>query len=570
MPALTIIFGDRTEYVIRHQETIDIVTRTHGAHKDARTILLNPRKLLGSFPNCYKIFANEYGFYKKLVDYGLGCYMNTTRDGTSTFLMVACQKSDPVVAKRALDEGNYVFALSSRGDTKRDAMTYAVCSKQPNTEVIGLLLKACPEILDNRISGRRPLQSALMANAHIDNIAMLKQKPSARELLEAIIHCGPDVVRMLVGWGAPLHGIVDCSLYSLSAALMYTGEHTHEIVRFLLDKGAKVDFSTESIQYEKTPMMWGLEKGASKRTLRLLLKNRVTFDSVDPEGNTELHYAAKYCPGFIKEMIEAGYGTILKYLNKKKQSVLHVAAQAEGSLKAYKAIRTIIEKDKSLCGVQDADLMTPLGYAISAGCKKSVKALSTVCPNAPLKRNDWSPLIYAIRKNFLDGFKCVLGNGGDINGSDKLLRTALHHAAWCCTKEAVELVLDSGADINAQDKKKWTAMHFAIRYKEDNIETLLKYTPNVTLAKTTGDRSILSMACRVKLELDTVLKICKAYSETCRVYGKSDVILVDDPYTAVITRAAGYPTSNKVAIIKQLHESGLPLSKHIFNTSRLP
>ncbi|KAJ7566286.1 hypothetical protein O6H91_02G095700 [Diphasiastrum complanatum] len=78
-------------------------------------------------------------------------------------------------------------------------------------------------------------------------------------------------------------------------------------------------------------------------------------------------------------------------------------------------------------------------------------------------------LLYLASKGDVDGVKCLLDSGVDVNSKDFDGRTALHLAACEGQKEVVELLVHKGADVNATDRWGSTPLADARHYNNTDV-----------------------------------------------------------------------------------------------------
>jgi ankyrin repeat protein len=159
--------------------------------------------------------------------------------------------------------------------------------------------------------------------------------------------------------------------------------------------------------------------------------------------------------------------------------------------------------------IANKDGTTPLHIAI---IKKEIKFIKTLIERgADITARglyQYTPLLQAVDSKWrwydMEVIKCLLKNGADINARDRDDKTALHHAVEeICPKEnqltLVEYLLQNGADINAQDEVGrtplllvlWSSSVSALwgneeGVKDETIECLLNYNPDVTIANKDG------------------------------------------------------------------------------------
>ena len=105
------------------------------------------------------------------------------------------------------------------------------------------------------------------------------------------------------------------------------------------------------------------------------------------------------------------------------------------------------------CGNPEAD--RALIDATEAGDIESIK--QHLAAGADVNATDevgWTPLHHAIifnEKNQMKIVELLIDKGADVNATDEVGRTPLHYASANGHKEVAELLISKGADLNAKD-----------------------------------------------------------------------------------------------------------------------
>ena len=117
------------------------------------------------------------------------------------------------------------------------------------------------------------------------------------------------------------------------------------------------------------------------------------------------------------------------------------------------------------CGNPEAD--RALIDATEAGDIESIK--QHLAAGADVNATDevgWTPLHHAIvfnEKNQMKIVELLIDKGADVNATDEVGRTPLHYASANGHKEVAELLISKGADLNAKDNNDgWIPLHYAV------------------------------------------------------------------------------------------------------------
>lgn len=130
------------------------------------------------------------------------------------------------------------------------------------------------------------------------------------------------------------------------------------------------------------------------------------------------------------------------------------------------------------------------------------------------KKDEWTPLIYAIYHYNWRMAKVLIRAGANVNMADSANRTPLMWAALRNSGVTATILVEHGANINAVDISGRTALQYAIIYT------------NYTLAAYLADAGRKPPATRLKKEqfdrLRTERAKAKAEAENLKLYGKTD------------------------------------------------
>ena len=112
-----------------------------------------------------------------------------------------------------------------------------------------------------------------------------------------------------------------------------------------------------------------------------------------------------------------------------------------------------------------------------------------------VKKNDWTPLLMAIRysreTSSLDTVKFLIDNGANVNYTG-YSDTAINLAAMYGTPEVINLLLDEGANINNISPEDETPLLSALRYRKfDNAKFLIEKGADVNIKDRAGLPALL-------------------------------------------------------------------------------
>ncbi|CAG9761215.1 unnamed protein product [Ceutorhynchus assimilis] len=232
------------------------------------------------------------------------------------------------------------------------------------------------------------------------------------------------------------------------------------------------------------------EEEIVKLTSILKLQGVDSMCSVDNQGNTPLHLAAKKGQNkIVKALLVCDAEKESK--NKWGFTPLHLAAK-EGH---HEVISILLENTANVNAINSLG-QTPfhmLGYSNSV---RSIELLLKFGANIEAKdKNDYTPLHSAIEQGHHEVVIILLEKNANVNAINRDGQTPLHIA--CCTNNirSIELLLKLGANIEAKDKNDHTPLHSAIKKNHyEVIIILFENNANVNAFNSVG-QTALHMAC---------------------------------------------------------------------------
>lgn len=254
-------------------------------------------------------------------------------------------------------------------------------------------------------------------------------------------------------------------------ALMYACRNGHtEVAKFLIEKGAKIDFKDKAGQ---TALIHAI---TSKKidTAKFLIEKGADINLVDSNGNNALIYA-----------VEVGNIEFVKYLVSKgadinAESEFGITALCRAAcLKSTDIAKFLIERGANIDGakIKKSD-HSPLQDAVYLGNMDMVKLLVNNGANVNLKNASGNSIIYfAVCQNRTEILKFLLGKNilVDALTTDNISPAMI--ATIKGNKEILKLLISHGADISLKSKSGKAAIDYATK---PEIKQLLKNSKSVS------------------------------------------------------------------------------------------
>ncbi|XP_047735710.1 LOW QUALITY PROTEIN: uncharacterized protein LOC125177630, partial [Hyalella azteca] len=242
------------------------------------------------------------------------------------------------------------------------------------------------------------------------------------------------------------------------------------VVLNVLLKHASLETLKQIYENDKTVLHIAVEKGHDRCCESILKKNKAMLTSVDKEGDTPLHYAAKLGQTKVCMKIRA-YLTpeVINQQNAKNFTSLHFAARE----KRHDIMKILLEKggDPRMTTEQG---YTPLHFAARCGsldCVTQLLATQTCSEDEKEYVNMQTEqlktaLMFAAQSGFAT--ICKKLSATDVTISDVGGKTALHFAATKDCIPVVQFLVDElGADCCQEDDKKQWPLEISVTKKND-------------------------------------------------------------------------------------------------------
>ncbi|KAK9508267.1 hypothetical protein O3M35_007964 [Rhynocoris fuscipes] len=224
---------------------------------------------------------------------------------------------------------------------------------------------------------------------------------------------------------------------------------------------------------EATPLQLAAEGGHAD-VVKVLVRAGASCTDENKAGFTAVHLAAQYGHGAVLEVMKS---TQSLRISSKKLGVtaLHVAAyfgQADTVRELLANVPAVVKSDPpqgaSLVGeLGNESGMTPLHLAAYSGNENVVRLLlnsAGVQVDSATTENGYNPLHLACFGGHIAVVGLLLSRSADLlQSQDRYGKTGLHIAATHGHYQMVEVLLGQGAEINATDKNGWTPLHCAAR-----------------------------------------------------------------------------------------------------------
>ena len=273
------------------------------------------------------------------------------------------------------------------------------------------------------------------------------------------------------------------------------GGHS-DVVKFLLDSGASIDFCWEG----GTALTLASRSGYAE-VVHILIKRGADVASRDDDQHTALHMASKngYLES-VKALLDNGadpnaednyletplhpaarggyldivellfqHGSALDKASGHKETPLHHASRS-GMLE----VASFLIDHGADVNVEDAGLSSPLHHASANGHLEVAELL--VEHGADIDKQTSSqetPLHRASGNGRLEVAHFLIKCGSNVGSTDRDGRTSLHAAAQGGHLDVVELLLESGADVNVRDGDDESSFDLAARIGKVKVARFL-------------------------------------------------------------------------------------------------
>jgi ankyrin repeat protein len=203
-----------------------------------------------------------------------------------------------------------------------------------------------------------------------------------------------------------------------------------EIARFLIKKGAKIDFKNSDGQ---TPLLLASQQGYYE-IVKLLLENEADANIKDKKGRTALHAAVFYGYINIVELLLI-YGAKINAANKDGINALIFAISEDN----HDIVKFLLEHNANP-NIQDKNGYTPL-------------------------------MVFAMNTDYIDAIELLIDYGADLNIQTKTGYSALMYATAGGKFEMVKFLLENGANPNLKNVGGKLAIEYA---NDEEIRLLLE------------------------------------------------------------------------------------------------
>lgn len=139
-------------------------------------------------------------------------------------------------------------------------------------------------------------------------------------------------------------------------------------------------------------------------------------------------------------------------------------------------IKILVENRGADVNYMDFYGVTPLMYAAQSGHDSVVMYLISKSADVNAESPDFkfSPLISAVKNDYLRTAEILIRNGADIDDQDVFGRTALHYAAIYGFESTADMLLYYDASVDIADVTGYTPLCYSVQNKSDSITMLLK------------------------------------------------------------------------------------------------
>jgi ankyrin repeat protein len=406
-----------------------------------------------------------------------------------------------------------------------------------------------------------------------------------------------DIVRLLIENKADLqHEKIDqpILMVALNSTQIEGGDARLEMVRLLLDNGAKVDVFDGVGEMPLSRALYTPEKERFPLVAYLISRGADVNGLTHNYPRTALHLAAAEGElELVKLLIEKGADVNMKATDEYPWSPLHLAVDNP------KVLQLLLE-NKANPASRHEKVQTVLMDAVTSNQVESIRLLMQ--HHAPLEDVDdsylgFTPLALAAIRGHAEAFRLLADGGANMNhmcrgertilhlafqGNDALPAcleyrpslddldedgdTALNYMQGTTPLENVKLLVRAGANLSIQNKEGLTPLGNAIRHNDEAAEYLLsKASPDVLGAVSHIHGSVLHIACthsKVDLVKQLLQKDVDVNLVVNSVVGtplQSAILCMDSP-AAYDDRVEGPGSDSIAAIVDLLIEAGANVS----------
>ncbi|GFR59616.1 ankyrin-3-like [Elysia marginata] len=256
--------------------------------------------------------------------------------------------------------------------------------------------------------------------------------------------------------------------------------------RLLINNGADANEITGRKDNES--LLHKMVKGDRGAAVEILLDAGVCIDCKAHNGDTPLHFAARYNRPMIARQLVQG-GANVNITNEKKETPLHTAV-ASKSLDVAK----ILIKAKAKVDVPDRQGMTTLHQAVASEAMDIVRLMlnnNSTHVNSKEKLMGRTPLLLACSGSHQKLAPLLLSHGADANLTTNYRKTVLHLAATAGNTHALNAVIKHASNLNALTTNNITPLHCAVSSGHlEGVRTLLRAGVNPNLKDIEGDTAL--------------------------------------------------------------------------------
>jgi ankyrin repeat protein len=401
--------------------------------------------------------------------------------------------------------------------TGRTALLEA--AQQSNRELCRLLLKAGSRINHQDAEGRSALHFAAICNDSVICRMLLAAEASVS------LRDKQDRTPL---WLAAEIGGYEAVVAILEATPHKKANDPEVLVPFYEtvkrgDVATAEAFLVKHVELKSIKEPWKLATYAATsgntRMLNLVVPQKKTLKTTDPEGLNALHHAAKHGhSAMIERLLDLGIPW-KDQTKKRKQTALHLAIANNHSPAAL----LLINHKTAKLTLPDADDQEPIHLATRTGAFDLVTAL--LARGAKLKTRSaygWKPLHLAAAYGHVALMANFITHGIDLD--DRLASPsfkpskktndaaqqgywaeirwphedarALHLAIEFGHVEMAKLLLASGAKADAPDSRRWTPLHYAAFHCQPDIVEVLLASGASADAKTQDGKTPMSLGFR--------------------------------------------------------------------------